>query len=41
MDDVRAGIQYLFQTKNALTFAASGTDHGTIIYNLFVDMPKQ
>uniref|UniRef100_A0A914PH82 Aminotransferase class V domain-containing protein n=1 Tax=Panagrolaimus davidi TaxID=227884 RepID=A0A914PH82_9BILA len=27
MDDCRAGIQYLFQTKNPLTFAVSGTGH--------------
>jgi hypothetical protein len=28
MDDVREGIQYLFQTRNPLTFAVSGTGHG-------------
>lgn len=27
MGDVKAGIQYLFQTKNSLTFAVSGTGH--------------
>uniref|UniRef100_A0A183BM69 Alanine--glyoxylate aminotransferase n=1 Tax=Globodera pallida TaxID=36090 RepID=A0A183BM69_GLOPA len=27
MDDVKAGIQYIFQTENALTFAVSGTGH--------------
>jgi len=27
MDDTRTGIQYLFQTKNILTFAVSGTGH--------------
>jgi len=27
MDDCKAGIQYLFQTKNKLTFAVSGTGH--------------
>jgi len=27
MDDVRLGIQYIFQTRNALTFAVSGTGH--------------
>lgn len=27
MDEVREGLQYLFQTKNALTFATSGTGH--------------
>lgn len=27
MDDVKAGLQYLFQTKNPLTFAVSGTGH--------------
>uniref|UniRef100_A0AC34F279 Alanine--glyoxylate aminotransferase n=1 Tax=Panagrolaimus sp. ES5 TaxID=591445 RepID=A0AC34F279_9BILA len=27
MDDCRLGIQYLFQTKNPLTFAVSGTGH--------------
>jgi alanine-glyoxylate transaminase/serine-glyoxylate transaminase/serine-pyruvate transaminase len=27
MDDVRAGLKYLFQTNNALTFAVSGTGH--------------
>lgn len=27
MDDVKAGLQYLFQTSNALTFAVSGTGH--------------
>uniref|UniRef100_A0AC35U6U3 Alanine--glyoxylate aminotransferase n=1 Tax=Rhabditophanes sp. KR3021 TaxID=114890 RepID=A0AC35U6U3_9BILA len=27
MDDVRLGIQYLFQTNNKLTFAVSGTGH--------------
>uniref|UniRef100_A0A0N5A694 alanine--glyoxylate transaminase n=1 Tax=Parastrongyloides trichosuri TaxID=131310 RepID=A0A0N5A694_PARTI len=27
MDDVREGIKYLFQTKNKLTFAVSGTGH--------------
>lgn len=25
MDDVREGIKYVFQTKNKLTFAVSGT----------------
>lgn len=30
MDDVKAGIQYLFQTKNSLTFAVSGTGHAGI-----------
>ncbi|KAE9553559.1 hypothetical protein FO519_003252 [Halicephalobus sp. NKZ332] len=27
MDDCKAGLQYLFQTKNKLTFAVSGTGH--------------
>ena len=27
MDDVKAGIQYAFQTKNELTLAVSGTGH--------------
>lgn len=27
MDDVKAGLQYVFQTENALTFAVSGTGH--------------
>ncbi|XP_033096342.1 serine--pyruvate aminotransferase-like [Anneissia japonica] len=27
MDDIKAGIQYAFQTKNALTLAISGTGH--------------
>lgn len=27
MDDVKAGLQYVFQTKNPLTFAISGTGH--------------
>lgn len=27
MDDVKAGIQYAFQTKNPLTLAISGTGH--------------
>lgn len=27
MDDTKAGIQYLFQTNNSLTFAVSGTGH--------------
>nr|AAK26375.1 class V aminotransferase [Heterodera glycines] len=27
MDDVKAGIKYIFQTENALTFAVSGTGH--------------
>lgn len=27
MDDVKAGLQYLFQTNNKLTFAVSGTGH--------------
>ncbi|KAI1717070.1 aminotransferase class-V domain-containing protein [Ditylenchus destructor] len=27
MDDVKAGLQYAFQTENALTFAVSGTGH--------------
>lgn len=27
MDDVKAGIQYVFQTDNPLTFAVSGTGH--------------
>jgi len=27
MDDVKAGLQYAFQTANSLTFAVSGTGH--------------
>ena len=27
MDDVRDGVKYLFQTRNALTFVVSGTGH--------------
>lgn len=27
MDDVKAGIQYAFQTKNPVTLAISGTGH--------------
>lgn len=27
MDDVKAGIQYVFQTNNPLTFAVSGSGH--------------
>lgn len=27
MNDVREGLKYLFQTKNLLTFAVSGTGH--------------
>src|SRR5689334_9789976 len=27
MDDVKAGLQYAFQTENSLTFAVSGTGH--------------
>ena len=27
MDDVKAGIQYAFQTRNPLTLAISGTGH--------------
>jgi alanine-glyoxylate transaminase/serine-glyoxylate transaminase/serine-pyruvate transaminase len=27
MDDVREGLKYVFQTKNKLTFAVSGTGH--------------
>uniref|UniRef100_A0A914CAR5 Alanine--glyoxylate aminotransferase n=1 Tax=Acrobeloides nanus TaxID=290746 RepID=A0A914CAR5_9BILA len=27
MDDVKSGLQYLFQTNNSLTFAVSGTGH--------------
>jgi alanine-glyoxylate transaminase/serine-glyoxylate transaminase/serine-pyruvate transaminase len=28
MDEVKAGIQYAFQTKNALTLAVSTSGHG-------------
>lgn len=30
MDDVKAGIQYVFQTKNALTLALSATGHAAM-----------
>ena len=30
MDDTRAGIQYIFQTKNDLTFAVSGSGHAAM-----------
>lgn len=34
MDDVKAGLQYIFQTKNSLTFAISGTGHaGNFLFN--------
>lgn len=34
MDDVKAGLQYVFQTKNSLTFAISGTGHaGNSLFN--------
>lgn len=27
MNDIKSGIQYMFQTRNAMTFAVSGTGH--------------
>lgn len=27
MDDIKSGVQYLFQTRNPMTFAVSGTGH--------------
>lgn len=30
MDDIKAGLQYLFQTENTLTIAVSGTGHAGI-----------
>lgn len=27
MDDIKSGIQYMFQTRNHMTFAISGTGH--------------
>lgn len=27
MDDIKSGIQYMFQTRNIMTFAVSGTGH--------------
>lgn len=27
MDDIKSGIQYMFQTNNAVTLAVSGTGH--------------
>lgn len=28
MDEIKAGLQYVFQTKNALTLAVSASGHG-------------
>jgi len=30
MDDIKAGVQYIFQTKNAMTFALSATGHAAM-----------
>lgn len=27
MSDIKSGIQYMFQTRNSMTFAVSGTGH--------------
>lgn len=27
MDDIKSGVQYMFQTRNNMTFAVSGTGH--------------
>ena len=40
MDDVKAGIQYAFQTNNALTWALSATGHAgmeAVMANLLED----
>ena len=40
MDDVKAGIQYAFQTNNALTLALSSTGHAgmeAVMANLLED----
>ena len=40
MDDVKAGIQYAFQTNNALTLALSATGHAgmeAVMANLLED----
>ena len=37
MDEVKAGVQYIFQTKNPMTFALSATGHAameTVMVNM-------
>ena len=32
MDDIKAGVQYIFQTNNTMTFALSATGHAVSFY---------
>lgn len=35
MNDIKSGIQYMFQTRNIMTFAVSGTGHTAMECALF------
>ncbi|XP_047442085.1 alanine--glyoxylate and serine--pyruvate aminotransferase a [Mugil cephalus] len=35
MNDIKSGIQYIFQTRNAMTFAVSGTGHSAMECAIF------
>ena len=32
MDDIKSGVQYIFQTNNTMTFALSATGHAVSFY---------
>ena len=40
MDDIKAGVQYIFQTNNEMTFALSATGIISSIYYLTLSMSK-
>ena len=40
MDDIKAGVQYIFQTNNTMTFALSATGHAVCIIFLVVSFTE-
>ena len=40
MDDIKSGVQYIFQTKNTMTFALSATGHAVCILFILIKWEK-